>query len=450
MKTWRWVSIAVLLGLILRCVPAWGSIFTHGYVNFASPDSYVIINRFWLVSWASGNALLEHFVVFIPLVLFVLTLVLVYFIGKEIFSPRAGIVAAFVFALLPGEYLGRSILGEIDYHAFEVFLTTGMILCIIYLFKILPTNADPFGRVIILQRYILLVFTGFLFRIYFGMWAGALLFLPIIMAFTIPINKWLGVSLIAVSLGLLAWGALHSGFSFATLSTTAEAQPGFTGIFPALHILLAGGLLFMKQGGKFRWPLFTWTLILIIATLIMRRFDYYLIVPMAILLGGATEKLHQDIIRPALVIIFLVFCLPGYMLPYKLPVPSPAWHIALDWVRGNTPQDALIVSWWDYGYWIKYLGQRKPYINPGQETESVQQVARWFLDGKVPEGLGQDVYMIIDSHMVDEFLPAMRVWAGATEINPPFISTLSNGVPRYEFEFYSNGIAIFKYIGGLN
>ena len=37
----------------------------------------------------------------------------------------------------------------------------------------------------------------------------------------------------------------------------------------------------------------------------------------------------------------------------KLVVPfNDAWKEALRWIRENTPEDAVIVSWWDYGYWI--------------------------------------------------------------------------------------------------
>ena len=31
----------------------------------------------------------------------------------------------------------------------------------------------------------------------------------------------------------------------------------------------------------------------------------------------------------------------------------------MQWLRENTPKDAVIASWWDYGYWIGTLGERK-------------------------------------------------------------------------------------------
>jgi dolichyl-diphosphooligosaccharide---protein glycosyltransferase len=34
------------------------------------------------------------------------------------------------------------------------------------------------------------------------------------------------------------------------------------------------------------------------------------------------------------------------------------WINALDWISKNTPKDAVIAAWWDYGYWITTLGNR--------------------------------------------------------------------------------------------
>lgn len=34
------------------------------------------------------------------------------------------------------------------------------------------------------------------------------------------------------------------------------------------------------------------------------------------------------------------------------------WLDALRWIDENTPQDSVIASWWDYGYWITTLGNR--------------------------------------------------------------------------------------------
>jgi len=39
-------------------------------------------------------------------------------------------------------------------------------------------------------------------------------------------------------------------------------------------------------------------------------------------------------------------------------VQTSDWTDAMDWVSKNTENDAVIASWWDYGYWITTLGNR--------------------------------------------------------------------------------------------
>jgi len=34
------------------------------------------------------------------------------------------------------------------------------------------------------------------------------------------------------------------------------------------------------------------------------------------------------------------------------------WLDTMDWIKTNTPEDSVIASWWDYGYWIQTLGER--------------------------------------------------------------------------------------------
>ena len=39
-------------------------------------------------------------------------------------------------------------------------------------------------------------------------------------------------------------------------------------------------------------------------------------------------------------------------------VISNDWFFAMEWLKENTPNDAVIASWWDYGYWITTLAER--------------------------------------------------------------------------------------------
>ena len=64
--------------------------------------------------------------VFFPAVIGSLIVFPVYFIGKELLDNKAGLLGAFLITILPGQFLGRSVLGFTDHHVAEVFFTTLM------------------------------------------------------------------------------------------------------------------------------------------------------------------------------------------------------------------------------------------------------------------------------------------------------------------------------------
>ena len=101
----------------------------------------------------------------------------------------------------------------------------------------------------------------------------------------------------AIGLPLLGRGLL-GGLSFQpalVLQGTAEAAGGWTDYTVLLHIVTAGLLTYWAYRVK-QWPLVIWTIVLVAAALWQRRFDYYLIVPLSLLLGGATGTLHEHIL----------------------------------------------------------------------------------------------------------------------------------------------------------
>ena len=57
-----------------------------------------------------------------------------------------------------------------------------------------------------------------------------------------------------------------------------------------------------------------------------------------------------------------------------------SWLQALEWVKTNTPKNAVVASWWDYGYWINTVADRAE-LNDGAtiSTARIRQVADAFL-----------------------------------------------------------------------
>jgi len=62
-----------------------------------------------------------------------------------------------------------------------------------------------------------------------------------------------------------------------------------------------------------------------------------------------------------------------------LMAPTNDWPDAMLWLKTNTPEDAKILSWWDYGYWIETLGDRTTYAdNATLDTQIIKKTAQLF------------------------------------------------------------------------
>jgi dolichyl-diphosphooligosaccharide--protein glycosyltransferase len=56
------------------------------------------------------------------------------------------------------------------------------------------------------------------------------------------------------------------------------------------------------------------------------------------------------------------------------------WPNALKWIKDNTPKDSVVASWWDYGYWVQTLGERKTLAdNATVDTNIIANIARMLL-----------------------------------------------------------------------
>ena len=54
--------------------------------------------------------------------------------------------------------------------------------------------------------------------------------------------------------------------------------------------------------------------------------------------------------------------------------------LALEWIKLNTPENAVIASWWDYGYWISTMSDRTTIIdNATLETKTIQKMGKMFM-----------------------------------------------------------------------
>ena len=52
----------------------------------------------------------------------------------------------------------------------------------------------------------------------------------------------------------------------------------------------------------------------------------------------------------------------------------------MEWIKFNTPENAVIASWWDYGYWITTMSDRTTIVdNATLSTLKIQKMAKMFM-----------------------------------------------------------------------
>jgi dolichyl-diphosphooligosaccharide--protein glycosyltransferase len=126
-----------------------------------------------------------------PAILGALTVVPIYFIGRELFNRGTGFIAAGLIALMPGEFLGRSLLGFTDHHVAETLLTT---LAALFLVLAIKTARDKpldlkHPKQIDLNVFARPLFYSLLAGLFLGLylltWAGGLLFIFVITVYFI-------------------------------------------------------------------------------------------------------------------------------------------------------------------------------------------------------------------------------------------------------------------------
>jgi len=488
--------------------------YPGGMLTGTSPDffAYFIGGIIWLATLGNaGQHMVDVIAVYIPPLLAVLTILAVFIIGALLGGRWLGLMSAGLLAIIPGEFLNRSLLGYTDHHIAEVMFSTG-----IMLFVFLALNAGQgrkLGEMVkggwpgIGKPVLFGIMAGVFMGLYMLTWAGALMFAMIVFIFIVvqaiidhlngrP-NDYLGVvgvclfgtalamclawmrsgmTLLALTAGLVIsvllplisrWmsthrvkpviypgviaglavlgavmlslvspsmlqsmvGSLFNIFTWPIGTTIMEMQPlliqqgNFTFAVAMGNYMLAFFfsiicivVLFyqvVKKGQPDKTLLLTWSIVILLSALSMRRFAYYFAVNVALLTGylcwiplsalikkkqpsptaavpmslsakgkkraakqarqfrasGRTASGGSVAVVLVLIAIALLVYYPnvGPMPDGQKPAidlatrplfaPSNAWCEATDWLRTNTPEP--------FGKADTYYGLYKPAGQPG-------------------------------------------------------------------------------------
>ena len=223
------LTLFIAIALYLRVYLPYDQVFSGEWIKFTSVDAYFhmrlvdnLVHNFpqltnfdpyllypfglqidnihffdWLLAgiiWVIGlGSPTQHTIdvvaVYFPAVLAALTVIPVYFIGKELFGRWAGVISAGLIALLPGEFLGRSILGFTDHHIAETLFTATAMMFLILAIKASRQRGLTLGHIrhrdwaTLSKPIIYSVLAGLFLGMYLATWIGGLLFVFILAAY---------------------------------------------------------------------------------------------------------------------------------------------------------------------------------------------------------------------------------------------------------------------------
>ncbi|MEM3028013.1 MAG: STT3 domain-containing protein [Candidatus Bathyarchaeia archaeon] len=163
-------------------------------------------------------------------------------------------------------------------------------------------------------------------------------------------------------------------------------------------------------------------------------------------------------VSAALLIIFMILLLfpgnlfvsmgvlmaqtPATIASSSIPVRAQLndWIQTLAWIRDNLPEDAVVASWWDYGYWLTILGNKTTLTdNATIDTVKIAKIAKMFL---APE---EEAVAILKEYNVSYVVVFVDFWAKY----PPYGLYVAGGYGE-ENKYYRMVQIANQVFGGYN
>jgi oligosaccharyl transferase (archaeosortase A-associated) len=166
--------------------------YPGGAVTGSSPDffAYFMGGIIWLASLGKADQhMVDVIAVYIPPMLAVLTILAVFVIGALLGGRWLGLMSAGLLAIMPGEFLNRSLLGYTDHHIAEVTFSTGIMLFVFLaisagrgrqLGEMIKAGWQGIGKIVLFS-----ILAGIFMGLYMLTWAGALMFALIIFVYIV-------------------------------------------------------------------------------------------------------------------------------------------------------------------------------------------------------------------------------------------------------------------------
>jgi asparagine N-glycosylation enzyme membrane subunit Stt3 len=109
------------------------------------------------------------------------------------------------------------------------------------------------------------------------------------------------------------------------------------------------------------------------------------------------------------------------------------WRQAFDWIRNNTPKDAITLEWWDFGWWFEYYAQRTTLVDGGYHSQTPTQDIAKFYTQPLTDDIGPYSslnflknysvdYVMVSSDLIPKFGAMSKIanWGEKVDVLPVF------------------------------
>jgi len=133
------------------------------------------------------------------------------------------------------------------------------------------------------------------------------------------------------------------------------------------------------------------------------------------------------------------------------PSANGQWQGAMEWVRNNTTEGSIFTHWWDYGYWVQYLGERPTVTDGGHGVGYWDHlIGRYLLTTPNPNSAlsfmkTHDVsYLLIDQTDLGKYPAYSSIGSGPEKKDRASSIPVMNIIPEQTMETSNKTIRVYQ------
>jgi asparagine N-glycosylation enzyme membrane subunit Stt3 len=199
-----------------------------------------------------------------------------------------------------------------------------------------------------------------------------------------------------------------------------------------------------------------WFIAMMFASFSGIRFITFLLIPLGVSSGWLIDDIYKYLKKarniPGMLLLLVALLIPGFFylkMSYRsatniYPLINDTWYRVLNIIKVETPPDAILNSWWDYGDWFKVIARRRVIFDgQTQITPQAYWMAKCILTDDEEQAIailrmlnngGNNAFEIINAHIKDPLESILLLETALSNKPENAKEILSNFLPKESTE----------------